>query len=282
METHGSVATGSKDDSNLGRRVNVVARNQASGGVVDERDELDGHLDPLERLAEHGRAVLALRVGVAEALGPSDEHTVVDLVLRARVRELMRRRVEESDFIERATLEDKNERARTVKPSAKSDLSPSLRPSWSLKKLLTHSAQKSKSFAPSCCFCSSVSLYLDCLTSNLPPPRRVTRQTRRFVPPKSTAMKSPVSLPEGYCTKTTKQRVNKDHLGVAAQKGRTYAEDVGGDCVTKGSSKGWVSLRSTAPPPRPGSRGKFTTHAWAVSIGHGYDKRRQKQKGRCQ
>lgn len=199
-ETHGSVATGSKDDSNLGRRVNVVTRDQASGGVVDERDELDGHLDPLERLAEHGRAVLALRVGVAEALGPSDEHTVVDLVLRARVRELVRRRVEDSDLIKRATLADKNESTRTVKPRAKSDLSPSFRPSWSLKKLLTHSAQKSKSLAPSCCFCSSVNLYLDCLTSNLPPPRRVTRQTRRFVPPKSTAMKSPVSLPEGYCT----------------------------------------------------------------------------------
>lgn len=46
-----------------------------------------------------------------------------------------------------------------------------------------HSAQKSKSFWPSPFFCSSESRYFDWVISNLPEPWRVTRQTRRFVPP---------------------------------------------------------------------------------------------------
>lgn len=46
-----------------------------------------------------------------------------------------------------------------------------------------HSAQKSKSFSPSICFCSSVRRYLDWVISNLPAPNRVTRHTLRFVPP---------------------------------------------------------------------------------------------------
>lgn len=46
-----------------------------------------------------------------------------------------------------------------------------------------HSAQKSKSFSPSSCFCSSVRRYLVWVTSNLPSPCKLTRQTRRFVPP---------------------------------------------------------------------------------------------------
>lgn len=51
--------------------------------------------------------------------------------------------------------------------------------------IFKHSAQKSKSSWPSSCFCSSVRRYFDCVISNLPPPWRLTRQTRRFVPPSS-------------------------------------------------------------------------------------------------
>jgi hypothetical protein len=49
--------------------------------------------------------------------------------------------------------------------------------------VLIHSTQKSNNFWPSSCFCSSVSRYFDCVISNFPSPLRVTRQTRRFVPP---------------------------------------------------------------------------------------------------
>jgi len=49
--------------------------------------------------------------------------------------------------------------------------------------VLRHEAQKSNSFWPSSCFCSSERRYLDCVISNLPLPCRVTRHTRRFVPP---------------------------------------------------------------------------------------------------
>ena len=78
-------------------------------------------------------------------------------------------------------------------------------------KLSKHSAQKSRlpsvsskfnraySFCPSSCFCSSVNRYLVWVTSNLPSPSKVTRQTRRLVPPRSKARYSPVSVPSGYC-----------------------------------------------------------------------------------
>ena len=91
-------------------------------------------------------------------------------------------------------------------------------------KLSKHSAQKSKlsyssarrillgcsracssrvthRFCPSSCFCSSVNRYLVCVTSNLPAPMRVTRQTRRLVPPRSSARYSPFSSPVGHCGK---------------------------------------------------------------------------------
>jgi hypothetical protein len=54
-----------------------------------------------------------------------------------------------------------------------------------------HSAQKSKSFWPSSCFCSSVNRYLVCVISNLPSPCRVTRHTRRFVPPEPEGLARP-------------------------------------------------------------------------------------------
>lgn len=76
---------------------------------------------------------------------------------------------------------------RTVNP--RGSFSPSLRRkplsagSVMSIKFLRHSAQKSKSFWPSSCFCSSVRRCLDWVTSNFPSPCTVTRHTRRFVPP---------------------------------------------------------------------------------------------------
>lgn len=100
----------------------------------------------------------------------------------------------------------------TVKPSG-SLASSSVRPRLTRMKLSRHSAQKSSlaheldgenkfqtahNFWPSSCFCSSVRRYLVWVTSNFPAPRSVTRQTRRFVPPRSSARYSPCSCPEGH------------------------------------------------------------------------------------
>lgn len=99
----------------------------------------------------------------------------------------------------------------TVKPRGKRP-SSSVLPKLTRIKLSRHSAQKSNlyrklyssikfeaySFCPSSCFCSSVNLYLVCVTSNLPWPCRVTRQTRRLVPPRSSARYSPFSSPVGH------------------------------------------------------------------------------------
>jgi len=105
----------------------------------------------------------------------------------------------------------------TVKPSGSLG-SSSVRPRLSRMKLSRHSAQKSSltrelnssngecgaySFWPSSCFCSSVRRYLVWVTSNLPAPRRVTRQTRRFVPPRSSARYSPCSSPVGHWASAT-------------------------------------------------------------------------------
>jgi hypothetical protein len=83
FETHhvSSVASGSEDDSHLGVGVEVVGRDEGTGGVVDEGRESDGNVVLFESGAEELSAVDALDSGVAETLGPTDEDTVVDLVL---------------------------------------------------------------------------------------------------------------------------------------------------------------------------------------------------------
>ncbi len=77
----GGVTARAKDAGDASVLVDVVGRNEGTRGVVDDRDHLDGQVELVERLAEHGSAVAAFRVGVAEALGPSHELAVVDLVL---------------------------------------------------------------------------------------------------------------------------------------------------------------------------------------------------------
>ena len=60
---------------------------------------------------------------------------------------------------------------------------PGVSPVFDSMNVFRHSAQKSNNFCPSSCFCSSVRRYLVCVSSNLPWPCSVTRQTRRLVPP---------------------------------------------------------------------------------------------------
>lgn len=77
----GGVAAGSKDDGHLSIGVEVVGSNQSTGRVVDEGRELDRDVVLEEGLAEELGAVDTLDSRVAETLGPSDEDTMVDLVL---------------------------------------------------------------------------------------------------------------------------------------------------------------------------------------------------------
>lgn len=85
------VASGTKDDGNLGVGVDVVGRDERTGRVVDERGKFGANvLTEIsaigmteggngsahvfgQRLFEHGSDVVALDVGSAKALGPSDE-----------------------------------------------------------------------------------------------------------------------------------------------------------------------------------------------------------------
>ncbi len=77
----GSVTARTKDTCDPGLVVDVVGSNQRTSGIVDNGNHLDGKLVLIERLAEHGSAITAFGVGVAESFGPSYEPTVVDLVL---------------------------------------------------------------------------------------------------------------------------------------------------------------------------------------------------------
>lgn len=71
-------------------------------------------------------------------------------------------------------------------------------PGSSVKSVWIGGQHDTHNFCPSSCFCSSVRRYLVWVTSNLPSPSKVTRQTRRFVPPRSSARYSPVSVPSGH------------------------------------------------------------------------------------
>lgn len=135
----------------------------------------------LNGLSEHLCNISAFSVQCTKAFGPTNEFTMIDSFLIAWIGEL--RRTLNIIFISWYHGE-----WRTVNP--KGNISPGLSsdcPSSPVKlvsiNVLRHSAQKSKSFWPSSCFCSSVSRYFVWVISNLPSPCKVTRQTRRFVPP---------------------------------------------------------------------------------------------------
>ena len=83
----GSVAASTEDTADPHLRIRVGTSYQGSGGVVDQGSKLDGHAALLESLLERRDDVLALDAVDVEALGPTLENTVVDVVLAGGVGE---------------------------------------------------------------------------------------------------------------------------------------------------------------------------------------------------
>ena len=81
----GRIAARAEDDADLRARVDVARRDERAGRVVDERVELDRNVELLQTVAQHLGRIVALDIGRAEALRPSQQDAVVDALLVARV-----------------------------------------------------------------------------------------------------------------------------------------------------------------------------------------------------
>lgn len=77
------VAARAQDDAHARPRVRVVGRDHRARRVVHDGGDLHGHVVLAERAGEDLCDVVALDVGAAPALRPSDEDAVVDAVLVA-------------------------------------------------------------------------------------------------------------------------------------------------------------------------------------------------------
>lgn len=171
----------------------------------------------LERLGEHLRNIVALNVGRTEALGPADKLCGVS-VSRSDLTHLRGRCVPESRGTRTGLLAQEGRRTTNSKAKRKvasvlvaakgvdDEVLQALGTEVEAVRLAGQRSTNTYSFWPSSCFCSSVRRYLVCVTSNLPSPWRVTRQTRRLVPPRSTARYSPFSSPPGHCNVNARSR----------------------------------------------------------------------------
>jgi len=99
----GSITAGTEDDCDACAWIDVRRRDEGSGGVVDERRELCGHIletprvqtrsmavsgergeethMSLQAIAEHRSDISAFGIGSAETLGPANEFAVIDALL---------------------------------------------------------------------------------------------------------------------------------------------------------------------------------------------------------
>jgi hypothetical protein len=82
-----SVTSGTEDTSDLHLGVGVSRGDQSTSGVVDQSSKLDGDTALGQSLLEGRNNVLTLNAVNVEALGPSLQNTVVDVVLSGRVGE---------------------------------------------------------------------------------------------------------------------------------------------------------------------------------------------------